>query len=229
MVQELYIRLQMEERIPELLTRYLFERHRLDMPGIGELSVVQRHANADIAQRSINPPGWGFTFLPRTEDTQSGPRDVSQWIAAQLNISSEEADKRFMSFCGELQNKLANGEAFEWEGVGVFATERDRVVFSPGERQWSPFTPVNAQKVIREDASHQVLVGDMETSTSQMLEQLRGEEKRRSTMSKIAWGLLAFSLAALIWFWISNGCSLAASANRQKAGILKAPETYRLR
>ncbi len=219
----------MEERIPELLTRYLFERHSLDLPGIGVVSVVQRHANADIAQRSINPPGWGFTFLPRDQDTHSGPREVSQWIAAQLNISPEEADKRFMSFCGKLQNELANGEVFEWEGVGVFSTEGDRVVFSPGERQWSPFTPVNAQKVIRENASHAVLVGDRETSTSQMLEQLTGERKRNGVVGRIAWALLVLSLAALAWFWMSNGCSLSATANRQKAGSLKAPETYRLR
>ena len=214
-----------------LLTQYLFKTKELSVPGTGVFTLIPKNASSDFGTRSIQAPGWNVLFT-QDNDFQAPVANLDQlyyWLASQLNTSKQEAGLQFDDFCRTLHLQLEEGQGITWEGLGELEKQNNRISFRPLETILTPFTGVTAQKVIRENASHPVLVGERETTTGQMREQLNEQIAGKPRGKKIAWLLLLVALAALGWQIFRNGCNVSSTGNQEKVEISKPQDTYKFR
>lgn len=213
----------------DILLQYLFEFKRLSLPPIGAFELKNKVADTNLANATIAAPTWIVGFKPHSADTtvDEDGRLVG-WLAANRQIAADEAGRQLEQFINDLQYRLSNGETVHWPGLGALQQIDDHVKFQPMAAQISPFTDVTARKVARENTSHQTLVGDKETTTAEMREQLLlPDEKRRS--GALIWVILGIALIAAAWFFSQKGCNTSASGNQQKVESSQPGATYKLR
>lgn len=217
----------------QILTEYLFQYKTLFIPGTGRFNIEDRNAVNDLTQQTLQAPGWNVSFKPATAGAVAQASDsdteLFEWLAAKLKISAEDATLRFDEFSDGLKNRLANNEKVDWPGVGRLEQNNKEIVFTADKDAITPFTGVSAKKVLRENANHQILVGETETTSDEMRVHLANEQQAGGIGKKLMWILLLIAMILLAWYFFQNGCNLHNTGNQQKTEVVKPHDTYRLR
>lgn len=212
----------------DLLTRYLLEHKRLAIPHTGVFELTEKRADADYMTETIAPPAWEAVF---TEDRNISSPDelLISRISSDTGITAAEARQRFEEFTVELKQRLSRGEEIEWENIGRLHETDGKILFIPYTGNFSPFTGVAAKKIVREEfASHETLVGDNITTTSEMREKLNGRDVKRGGGNRIMWILFGAALLAAAWYFSQNGCNKQATGNRQPVQTTAPGDTYKI-
>jgi hypothetical protein len=129
-------------------------------------------------------------------------------VAAQRNILDYEAIKWYNEFSFELRNRIRAEEQVSWEGVGMLKKDGSGgVLFEPAPAPLFFLQPVPAMRVSRQDAQHNLVVGDRERTSGEMNEWLHDHAKPRRRLSwwVIAIVLAVLGLAFLGWYFYSHG------------------------
>ncbi|MFT4092995.1 MAG: hypothetical protein QM640_05095 [Niabella sp.] len=214
----------------DLLTKYLLEYKKLAIPYLGVFELKPKQANNDLIERAISAPGWTVAFQAAQNPVDALHNDeLYNWLAANGNIARSEVFNKIDSFGKEIDARLLKEEEVIWPGLGVLIAADHTVKFIPAEASLLPFTNVAARKVVRENTSHTTLVGDKETTTAKMREQLLPDDEPRRQGNIILWVLVAVAAIAAIWYFAQNGCNKAATGNRQKVEAAKPGDTYKLK
>lgn len=214
----------------DILAQYLFEFKSLALPPIGRFELENKGAAADLVASTIAAPSWAIRFEPCNANAETGSNSaLVSWLAANANISLDEAWGRLNNFVADLQSRLNNGEPVNWPQLGTLVKNNTQIQFEPAAAHISPFTNVTAKKIARENTSHQTLVGDRETTTAHMREQLLLPDEKRRSGSTIIWIVLGISLIAAAWFFSQKGCNPAGTGNQQKVESTKPGDTYKIK
>lgn len=208
------------------LNDYLYAFKSLGLPGIGSFSVMSRSAQNDVADSSLHAPALQVQF----EDKEIGINDdFYKWISYRKGISKEDAVLEFSNFIDHLKRDLQSGGDVAWTGLGVLKNEEGNIVFSSDIVQ-DIFTPVHAAKVVRENETHDVLVGERQTTSDVMKEELLQEDNLpRRTKYIFIWLLLFATLAAVAFHLYKNGFNISSIGNQQKIETAKPADTYKFR
>lgn len=212
----------------DLLTKYLFEYRQLPIPHVGVFELEKKEAGTDLTIETIVAPAWQVKFTANKSFDNYSHGDLYNWLCVNKAVTKEEARRLFEMFSDNLETRLANEEKITWEGLGTLQEVNGTVAFTPEEAHFSPFTNVVAKKIIRENTSHATLVGDRETTTAQMREQLLLQDERKGKGTTVLWVLLAAAIAASAWYFLQNGCNKSATGNRQKVETSTPGDTYKL-
>jgi hypothetical protein len=204
----------------ESLYRFLIKYKKVDLPGIGAIALQTQSAQSEFVSRSFLPPAYFFT-LEKERDIPLGK--LFSWIAADNNISENEAADQFNDFISDLKKELEAGKKITWSGVGIFQKEPAGEIKFEGNKKELPFLePVIAKKVIRENAEHTMLVGEVEKTSTQMTEILSGDTVIKE--KRAAWWL--WPLAAIIviliflgWYFSQHGISSSSTGNNHKISV----------
>ena len=172
------------------LTNYLLQYKSVGIPHVGRLRFVQQPAVLNIADKTIEPPSYGLE-VERTEHISD-----HQWLFLQqaTNANAGTVQRNLQEFGDAVKNKITNG-GFDWEGLGVLKDDAQNLVVNVAALQ-----PVIAEKVIRQNAAHSILIGDRETTSAQLLEQPEEAPlhvKRRAASIVIGWVILILALLAI--------------------------------
>ena len=200
------------------LNKYLFQHKSISIPGLGSLVAETIPAVSDFANKQLLPVQLKFRFdkyfdLP--------DRDFFTYLAHKKNIPDFEAIKWYNEFAAALRNKIRTEEEAVWDGVGVFRQDfGGEVVFVPNAAQFELYPAVKAERIIRADAKHSILVGDKEKTNYEMTE-LLGDE---TYVEKESWWIYALILAAiclsvLFFHLYSNNMRWGVTGNQQKIQI----------
>lgn len=216
------------------LSQYLFLYKHLNIPGVGTFVLMPKQANANFTSRSIKAPGWDLLFMQSIGENISNNNDVYHqnnlynWLSSNLGISKQEATLQFDDFSDSIKHRLQNNEKIEWEEIGTLVKDGEHISLTTAPSLASPFTEVKAEKIIRENANHNVLVGERETTTDVMREELFDDEKRYNTGRTIVLIILISSIAALAWYLFSDGMKLSSIGNKNTVEVSKPTETYKM-
>ena len=202
----------------DVLNKYLVQHKSISIPGLGSLVAESIPAVTDFANRRILPMQIKFRF---DKYFDAPDREFFSYLAQQKNIADFEAIKWYNEFAYELRNRIRNEHKAEWEGVGVFRNEAGGdVVFDSYPTPFECFTHVTAERVIRPDARHSILVGDQEKTNYEMTELLSDEVHKE----KESWWIYAIIIAAVallvLFFHLYNSdFKWGSSGNQQPAGV----------
>ena len=188
----------------QLIAQYLFHNKNCSLPGLGTLSVETSNASSDFVNKQILPPVPSIIFSPLESDVD----DFVNYIATNEHKSYGESMDQVNHYVSLLkQGQLING-------VGQFLVDASgNIEFKAAEINSNLLLAVKAERVIHPEAEHNMLVGDKETTNTQMTEYYTEE-----TVVKDRWWIWAIVLgiagiaAILIYLNDSNSNDLFGSA-----------------
>lgn len=203
----------------QLLTKYLFQYRTVSIPQVGTLRLIQHTAQLDIVDKTIAPP----SFVIELKGAEEVTEHQLNFLGNVLNRTREDV-LRDLKFFGDQLHEKINGPGFEWRGIGTFTRSTQMIPINVYAIQ-----PVAAEKIIRADAAHQILVGDVEMTSKQMTERRIVSDvvkKKKSPFVLAGWILLFLSVLLMIFFLYTGKFKVNAAGSKQSPlGYLSALKT----
>ena len=207
----------------DLIELYLFKNKKCPLPEIGTLQLTETNAVAWYAEKRIEAP---VAAIKLTEAVLPAD-DFISFIAERKNISRDEAVELLRQYCSRLQNMDAFGET-KLPHSGKFYVNADgNLVFKAIDIPKEFLPQVHTEQVLHPAATHSMVVGDKETTTTEMAAYYT--EAESATKSKWwIWAIVfaAAGITALVLFFNDPDHS-AAFGNSQKIQPAPTTITYR--
>ncbi|MGC4034609.1 MAG: hypothetical protein QM764_01520 [Chitinophagaceae bacterium] len=209
-----------------LLQQYLIHNHKVVLPGLGAVVVHRDPAVSEFTEHSFTSPAYSY----RWDQTITNPAPgFFRWLAGKLNMTEEDAAMVITNFASALRREVNAGKEVEWEGVGVIrrASDNGAIELQPINNGFVFDGKVHGEKVIHEDASHTILVGDEEKLSTEMTEILHIHEKRKFTWFHAALIIAAAALIFIVIYLSMNGWTPGSVSNKNKISPKEAPASYK--
>jgi hypothetical protein len=156
-----------------LIAPTLFKNKTCRLPGIGTISVITNTAETDFVNTQIKAPVPTIVFSVSQDDE---------------NVFNE-----FTALSELIKKDLDEKGSVTLRGIGDFIKDEEGVIsFIPQQINPAFTPPVIAERVIRQDAEHAILVGDKETTNTVMTEYFEEEEEKKDR-----WWIWAIVLGAI--------------------------------
>jgi hypothetical protein len=203
-----------------LLNNYLFLHKSIPVPGLGTICMESQAATIDASTRTIQPPVYRFRF---DKFFDSPDKDLFAYLSAQQKISDYEALRQYNDFAYSLRDRLNYFREAPWEGLGILRKDDSgEIHFETSIQNPSFLRPVPAEKVVRTNAKHMLLVGDRERSNREMSDWFAEEPIHGNRL----WWLVALvggiAAALIIMFhFSSSGWNVESTGNQQTIQVKK--------
>lgn len=202
----------------KLIGTYLLQNQSVSIPGLGTIYIERIPAQSDFVNRQILPPSYHYRF-DRYFDTPG--KEFFTFLSARKNIHDFEAIKIFNEWALELRNSISGvDQSADLEGIGSLKRDASGdVIFEPAVKPEAYTMSVPAERIIRTNAKHMMLVGDKEVTNVEMTGYLHEETgRKRSSWWIYALIIAAVSLVAIFIFYYKNG-SASPFGNQQKIQV----------
>ena len=201
----------------DILNSYLILHKSISIPGLGTIYVERVPANTDFVNRQILPPGYQFRF---DKYFDAPDKEFFSYLSTEKHIADFEAIRLYNEWAYDLRNRLKGEEPVEWKGVGRLHQDANgEIHFEAQKSDRIPLKPVAAERVVRTNASHTMLVGDKETTTLAMSEMLTEESSKKRRWWVYALVIAVIAAAILIYRFSRDGFNPEATGNSQHVGI----------
>lgn len=218
----------------QILHQYLIQHNSLSLPGLGTLVLQKIPAISNFSDHVIEPPMQKIIF----DDMHDAPdKDLFQYIATRLKLEEWEAIKKVNDFSYELKSRLKQDGEIVWDKVGVLSTGPGGEINLEAKTITYDFMePVPAIRIIRTDANHTILRGDMEVTERfnrhQAEEEASNYPFESANNNKQQWWVWAailggIALALLVLHLYREGFTIDGIYNIQKPAVKEAPSTNR--
>ena len=194
------------------VTNYLLLYKQVSIPLIGSFKIQQQPAQLDFASRLILPPAAEIIY---TTDDEVNEQQLS-YLSNQSKSSQTEVHSQLQILGEQLKSRLAE-QAFEWKGIGYLQQQGNEVTFKSAFQ--NELAPVAAHKVLRENVSHAVTVGDKEMQSHEASELLQAAPPK-SYLMLIVWLLIALALIFIGYLFYVKGFTPLSSGSQQQVGFL---------
>lgn len=190
-----------------LLFKYLILNKRLFVPGIGTFFIERKPAKLDFANKVFAPPAFDIGFTPR--ETSADTR-LQTFISHEQKIDEPEAGKQYENFVKSLKKNLAEHRVVELPGMGVLSQNEEGGLSFKATEQLGEYLPaVAAERVMRENTEHHILVGEKSSTNIEMQERY-AEDPKEQTYAKDQWWIFAIALgiigiATIVYYYLHNG------------------------
>ncbi len=191
------------------LSSYLVQHKKVHIPHIGTFELLYKPAVLQFADRLIYPPSTEVLFL--SEGNAS--KEQVHYLGSLLHLDERDAEEKLRHFGAHLKRRIED-TAFEWKGFGKLALVDGAIVFESTPS--NALKPVAAHKIIRENAHHDVLVGERELHSSDVSYINESTKPGRSYATLAGWILLLLALAFVIYNLVQHGFHPFASGLQQK-------------
>jgi hypothetical protein len=211
----------------ELLYQFLIQYKRLSLPGVGSLIILRQPAQSDFFNKAFSAPAFSFAF-DQKHDAPS--KKLFSWLSALLGCSEDEAIKKINDFCIDLKNKLHEQKNIQWSGVGAFKTDEEgNIRFEPAAKKFVFEKDLIAEKVLRANPEHRMMVGEVEKTSSQMTELLsQPEEVKKSNWWVWPLILAIIAITFIGWYFSTHGLQTNSSGLQHKVNPGQTNSTYKL-
>jgi hypothetical protein len=193
-----------------LLTKYLLQYRQVSIPSVGTIRLVQGPAQLVVADKVLLPP----SFAVEVSEADSVPDHQLVFLSAALR-EEKEAVLQSLHEVGNRIGQQVSGEGFHWKGIGLIQRNPRPVQLSV-----TALAPVPAERVLRQDAEHRVLVGDQHRTVAQNVPAAGDSEpgvveNKRSVFMLIGWILLILSVLYILFVLYQGGFKISAAGSRQ--------------
>lgn len=208
----------------DVLNSYLYQHKRISIPGLGTLHMERLPARTDFVNARILAPMYRFRF---DQYFDAPDKDLFGYLAQQLGVPDFEAIKWYNEFAYSLRSKIRSNELAEWPGLGAFrADEKGEIFFETAHPPFEPAQPVLANRIIREQSEHTVLIGDVETTNTAITEQaVAGVHVERESWWIYALIIAAIAISFAVLHYYRQDAGSRSSGNQQGVPAYSMPPT----
>ncbi len=203
-----------------ILNKYLFLNKSIPVPGLGTICMENIPATIDASTRTMLPPTYRFRF---DKFIDSPDKDLFSYLSAQQNISDYEALRQYNDFAYSLRDRLNYFREAPWEGLGILKKDdKGDIHFESSISNPFFLKPVPAEKVVRANAKHMMLVGDRERSNREMSDWFAEEPVHGNRLWWLVALLGGIAAVLVITFHFSNhGWNVGSTGNQQTIQVKK--------
>jgi hypothetical protein len=190
----------------------------VSIPSVGTIRLVHQPSQLNVVDKIITPPAYSAEI--------SREETVSDHQLSFLAAALQEEKSRVLTRLAELGQRLRRrieDNGFEWKGIGWIRESGGPVAVT-----FSGLEPVRAERVLRPDAQHSVLVGDQERMSAPM-GVLKEEvavvaEKERSIWMIVGWILLGLAILFIVFVLYQGKFRVGSTGSKQSpTGYLYTP------
>ena len=175
----------------ELVKTYLLQHNSISIPGLGTIYVERIPAQSDFVNRQLLPPAYHFRF---DKYFVAPGKEFFTYLAAKKHVEDYEAIRMYNEWALQLRNNIGAEQPTLLEGLGSLKRdESGEVVFEAAGNQYLYSQPVPAERIVRTNAKHTMIVGDKEVTNVEMSGYLQEGLRRKRT----AWWIYALIVAAI--------------------------------
>ena len=178
----------------QIIAPTLFQNKICRLPGIGTLVMVAHSAETDFVNARIKSPIETIDFIAENKE--------------------EKIFNEFSAMSELLQSNLNENGSFLLRGIGTFKKD------NAGDIQFAPITidpiftpPIAAERVIRQDGEHAILVGDQQTTNVEMTEYFSEQPLLKDRWWVWAIILAAISVGAFSFYFYQHGFNGLGNVN----------------
>lgn len=191
----------------QLLYKYLILNKKVSVPGIGVFVIERQPAKLDFTNKVFVSPAFQIGFKPQPSLTDNR---IYTFISREQKIDESEAVSRYYNFAHKLKENLTEHNTVELPGIGVLSQNAEGGLYFKAISQINDyFPPAGAERVLRENTEHHVLVGDSKRTNREMKNMLVNEPEVAS-QTKDHWWIFAIALgiigiATIVYYYLHNG------------------------
>ena len=149
--------------------------------------------------------------------------DLFAYLSAEQHISDYEALRQYNDFAFSLRDRLNYFREAPWEGLGILRKDDNGDVhFESTIEQPGFYKPVPAEKMVRANARHMLLVGDRERSSGEMSEWFAEEPVHGNRL----WWIVALvggiaAVMVILFHFSSHGWNVGSTGNQHHVQVNK--------
>lgn len=204
---ELYFRSLKSTKVLSLFTKYLVQYGRVCIPHIGSFELVCEPPQHDVADKLFTAPVYHMRFSSQDKVTEHQYKFFS--------FRDHPGRDALHSFGANLKERIGR-EPFQWNDFGTLKLESRSVLFEPQPLKLSSLQPVPALKVTRNNAQHQVLVGDQEMQSGAVSDMLNQQAPAKEYHMLAGWIILVLAIIAILVYLFLNNFQVTASGLQWK-------------
>ena len=207
----------------QIICNFLFRQGYCPLPSVGSLAITTDASKLNLGDHSITAPRSKIQLLSQEQSREPLVEYISQIQGSDISTANSNLENFVANIKNLKQHEdLVIGEAGKFE-----VDENGYLIFTEHKIFTNYFPEVKANRVVRANQSHDILVGDTESTREKMTEYFSNEKV--SGPSKIwLWVSLGLIIAAgLIIFLLKAPGVNHASGNRQTLTAEPAGSTYK--
>lgn len=190
----------------QLFCKYLILHKKASVPGLGVFFIERTPAKLDFANKIFLAPEVQINFKAQAA---ADDHRLYTFISREQKIDATEAAVRYNAFVNKLRKNLAENSSLELPGIGVLSQNAEGKIFFKATVLRDYLPPASAERVIRENSEHHVLVGDNTRTKTQMKEVL-ADNLQEPSYAKDYWWMFAIALgiigiATIVYYYLNNG------------------------
>lgn len=199
-----------------LIRTYLLQYKSISIPGLGTIYIEKTPAQSDFVNRQLLPPSYHYRF---DKYFDAPGKEFLTYLAARKKIEDYEAIKVYNEWALQLRNSISAETPAIIEGIGELRRNGSGdVVFEASVKPAIYYEPLPAERIIRTNARHTMLVGDKETTNVEMTDYLHETHKEKKPWWVYALIVAAVALVAIIFTLYKNGAG-TPFGNQQKIQV----------
>jgi hypothetical protein len=153
----------------------------------------------DVADKCITSP----VYITQHINEDRVPDHQFHFFAG-AGIKTESLQDELFSF-GERMKRQIQNSPFYWKGFGTLRYDSDEMFFEPDTIKLESMQPVIAERVLRKNVQHNVLVGAQEMTSQQVTDVLSQVEVKRPWPMIAGWILFILStIAIIVYLYMKN-------------------------
>ena len=208
----------------DLFYEYLIHHHKIVLPGLGTIVLQRRPAISDITEHTFSPPSYNYIW---EQTDQHLPANFFMWLSHKLNATEDDAAIRVNDFVSDIKKEMNAGKEISWNGVGILRRGLESgIEFEPDEMDLVSEKKVFGEKVIHENDSHTLLVGDKEKTNVEMAEILHLPQSKQFNWVRVAIIAAILAIILMVWYISANGLTPESVSNGNKISPKDAPASY---
>lgn len=180
-------------------SKYLFLYHGLSLPEVGDFTIARKPASLDFINKQLHPPLQEIIFSPAA--SQEADERLYKFIASAENISEIDAIFLVSKTAKKIRYDLQQNNSAVLAGIGTLYKNESGVSFNAEINNTPYFETIIAERVLRDDAEHTLLVGEQEKKSSEMHE-LFGHEEKHEKWWIAALVLAVFAIAMIALYYL---------------------------
>lgn len=210
----------------DLVLRYLSFKKKVSLQGIGTFSVEHLPARLDFPNRLLYAPEYILHYS--SSQVSTADEQFENWLQKELNISREEVKTLQQNLTTDFERTLAENGETTLNGLGTFTKDDQQLLHFSSLYETAKGNPVIAEKVIRKNTTHSVLVGEQEKTSEEMTEILTNPKRKPLNLWwMIALALFLSALIAILYF-ANYSPQWSKQGNNQKLKVNEAPPLHKI-
>lgn len=209
----------------DLVLRYLSFQKKVSLQGIGTFSVEHLPARLDFPNRLLHAPEYILHF---SSSATGNDEQFENWLQKELNVDREEVKTLQQNLSADFQRSLSEKGEITLNGLGVFTKDEQRLLHFSSLYKAIKGNPVTAEKIIRKNTSHSILVGEQEKTSEEMTELLTGPKRKPLNLWWVITLALFLSALIAILLFANYSPQWSKQGNTQKLKLNEATPLHKI-